>query len=120
MIIKHLSDCSEFTANDGCRIRELLHPKNDAIELPFSLAIAVVDAGQRTYKHKLDRDERYYILSGKGEMHIDDESSSVVPDDLVHIPANAIQWIENTGNEPLRFMAIVNPPWDEAGDLRVD
>lgn len=120
MFIKHLHDCNEFTANDGCRIRELLHPKNDAIELPFSIAIAVVNAGQHTWKHRLDRDEHYYILSGKGVMYIDDESAEVVPDDLVYIPANAIQWIENTGNKPLRFMAIVNPPWDEKGDQRID
>lgn len=119
MIVKQLADCREFTANDGCRIREVLHPKNDPVALPYSLAVAVVETGGRTYKHKLDREEVYYILSGEGEMHVDGETAPVVADELVYIPAHAVQWIENTGNVPLRFMAIVNPPWTAEGDERI-
>ena len=119
MWVKRLADCEEFTANDGCRIRELLHPKNDPVDLPYSIAIAVVETGGQTYKHKLDREETYYILSGKGEMHIDDKSAPVFADDLIYIPAHAVQWIENAGNEPLRFVAIVNPAWEADGDERI-
>lgn len=119
MLVKRLRDCAEFTANDGCRLRELLHPKVDPVDLPYSIAVATVDPGTRTYKHKLDREEVYYILSGAGEMHIGDEVSPVAEGDAAHVPAGAVQWLENTGPGPLRFMAIVNPPWGEEGDERI-
>ena len=39
--------------------------------------------------------------------------------DVIVIPAEALQWIENIGNEALIFSAIVSPPWTEDGDVRL-
>jgi mannose-6-phosphate isomerase-like protein (cupin superfamily) len=50
------------------------------------------------------------ILSGTGVMHVDDETEHVKPGDVILIPANAVQWLENTGTMELHFIAIVNPP----------
>lgn len=44
-------------------------------------------------------------------MHIDDESSKVLPGQAVFIPANSRQYIENTGTADLVFLCIVNPAW---------
>ena len=120
MFIKNQKDCEEFTANDGCRLRELLHPENDPVILPYSIAVARVETGKQTYKHKLAQTEVYYILSGTGVMHVDEETEHVKPGDVILIPANAVQWLENTGTTELQFIAIVNPPWTEEGDLRLD
>ena len=99
MLIKRLRDCPEFTANDGCRLRELLHPKNDPLDLPYSIAVAAVEAGARTDKHKLDREEVYFILSGAGEIHIGDEVSPVAEGDAVPcsgwrtpVPDRCVSW----------------------------
>ena len=120
MFIKNLNDCKEFTANDGCRIRELLHPANDPVELPYSVAIARVDAGKQSYKHKLKQNEVYYILQGTGQLHIEDEIKLVTTGDIVVILADSVQWIENTGEDELMFAAIVSPPWTREGDMRLD
>ncbi len=120
MFVKKLKDCNEFVANDGCRIREVLHPKNDPLQLPYSLAVARVEPGKQTYRHRLRETEIYYILSGTGHMHIDEESRKVAADEAVVIPSGAVQWIENIGAEELRFIAIVNPPWSEEGDERLE
>ncbi len=120
MFVKNIDDCSEFTANDGCRIREWLHPKNDTIDLPYSIAMATVDVGQQSYKHKLEQAEVYLISSGKGIMHIDDEEREVSAGDAIYIEPSHTQWIENITNEALYFIAIVNPPWTEEGDIRMD
>ena len=45
MFVKKTLDCGAFIANDGCTIRELLHPENDAVDLPYSLALATVGIG---------------------------------------------------------------------------
>ena len=117
MLVKKLRDCEPFIANDGCLIRELLHPKNDPYELPYSIAYAQVTGGKHTYKHLLKQTEVYFIISGNGLMYIDEEKQEVVTGDTIFIPAGSIQWLANTGNESLDFLAIVNPPWNEADDI---
>lgn len=118
MFIKSLSDCPSLIANDGCRVFEVLHPKNDPLELPYSLAIAEVAPGERSYRHRLAQVEVYYVLSGSGRMHIDDDSRDIAAGDAVVIPGGALQWVENSGAETLRFAAIVSPPWQAEDDLR--
>lgn len=119
MFVKNINDCDEFIANDGCRIKEWLHPKNDPIDLSCSVAMATIDIGKQSYKHKLEQTEVYILFSGEGVMHIDDEEKSVIAGEAVFIPAGAVQWIENTSDEELCFIAIVNPPWTDAGDIKV-
>ena len=116
MFVKNLNAGHEFTANDGCLIREILHPKNDPVELSWSLAMARVLAGKRTLIHKLQQAEVYLILVGQGRMHINNESRDVSTGDVISIPPRAVQWIENTGNDELQFIAIVSPPWREQDD----
>lgn len=120
MFVKKAEDCEEFTAIDGCHIRELLHNKNDALELPYSVALARVEPGRRTYRHRLDRAEVYYLLAGTGRMHVDEQECIVTQGEAVYIPAGAEQWIENTGAAELRFLAIVSPPWSKEGDKRLE
>ncbi len=119
MRIKRLADCPAIPAHDGCRLRELLHPRNDAVDIPYSLAIAVVDPGQATHPHRLAQTEVYYLLAGSGVMHIGTETRAVCQSDLVFIPPGETQWIENPGRNPLVFAAIVSPPWRPEDDRRV-
>jgi mannose-6-phosphate isomerase-like protein (cupin superfamily) len=119
VFVKNIDDCAEFTANDGCQIREWLHPKNDAVDLPYSVAKGTVDVGLQTYKHKLEQSEVYLITAGKGLMHIDDEEKEVKTGDAIYIEPTRTQWIENNAQETLSFIVIVNPPWSEEGDIRL-
>lgn len=119
MFVKSLSDCPALVANDGCRVFEVLHPKNDPIELPYSFAIAEVAVGESSYRHRLAQSEVYYVLEGRGRMHIDEDTCEVGAGDAVVIPACAIQWIDNIGDGVLRFAAIVSPPWRADDDERL-
>lgn len=120
MFIKRFKDCVEITANDGCRLKELLHSDRDDVDLPYSLAYARVEVGKGTLPHQLvAQDEVYTILSGRGIMHIGEESEEVGMGDTILIPAGAEQWIENTSEEELVFTALVSPPWREEDDLLV-
>ena len=120
MLVKNLHDCNEFTANDGCLIRELLHPKNDPVELAFSLTVARVEIRQRTRRHQLAQTEVYYILAGLGRIHIQNETREVGSGDMILIPPQAVQWIENSGDGELQFIAIVSPPWREENDHLIE
>lgn len=120
MLIKSTTDCVSYTAIDGCQIREVLHPSQDSIALPYSLAVAEVAVGARTYRHRLQQAEVYYLLEGTGLMHIDHEAREVRAGDAVVIPAGTEQWIENLEATPLRFIALVSPPWSAALDARLE
>lgn len=120
MLIKHESDCAEIIANDGCRLRELLHPERDAAEISYSMAIAYVEPGKSTYKHFLRQTEVYYIVQGIGRVHIGDEAQEVNVGDAVVIPKNKEQWIENVGANNLVFAVIVSPPWRAEDDVRLE
>lgn len=120
MFVKKIKDCDLLEANDGCMIRELLHPKNDSVDLPYSIAVATVAQNQQSHAHKLVQDEVYYILTGQGRMYIDDESRLVNKGEVILIPADSVQWIENSGDCDLVFLAIVSPPWFKEGDIRIN
>ena len=118
MYIRSEFGSESFTANDGCRIIELMHPKHgdEAKSLGFSLAIAEVAVGEETYHHYLDQSEVYYVLAGQGEMHVDDKVENVAGGDAILISPGSVQWIRNIGDVTLKFAAIVSPPWTTAGD----
>lgn len=111
MLVRQLHDCEEFVAGDRTLLRELLHPDKQPLNLRYSLAHATLPVGATSDPHALTTSEVYYILAGSGEMHIDDESQLVGPGDAVYIPPNARQYIYSCGEEPLVFLAIVDPAW---------
>lgn len=119
MFTKSLAACAPLLANVGCRIFELLHGKNDAVDLPYSFAVAEVEVGQSSYRHRLAQTEIYFILAGRGNMHVDDETCELTVGDTVVIPPRAEQWIDNIGDELLRFIAVVSPPWRAEDDERL-
>lgn len=111
MLVKKLSECEEFIAGDNTILRELLHPDKEPLALRYSLAHATLPVGKTSTLHSLTTSEVYYIISGKGEMHIDEETKIVEPGDAVYIPPNAKQFIHNCGDEPLIFVCMVDPAW---------
>ncbi len=111
MLVQKLNACAEFIAGDSTRLRELLHPDKQPIALRYSLAHATLAVGETSQPHSLKTSEVYYILSGRGEMHIEDETQIVEPGDAVYIPPNARQFIRSCGDEPLVFICIVDPAW---------
>jgi mannose-6-phosphate isomerase-like protein (cupin superfamily) len=118
MIIKSLASMTGFKAGDSSFLRELLHPGKDPLDIGYSLAHAVVKPGQKTLPHRLKSAEVYYVLEGRGLMHIDGERAEVGPGQAVYIPPQAVQSIENTGPNDLEFLCVVDPAW-RAGDEEV-
>ncbi len=113
MLSKSLNQIEAFLAGDKTRIKEVLHPKNDQIDLPYSLAHASLEVGETSLPHLLKGSEVYFILEGEGRVFIDEESKLLQKGGLVFIPAGAHQHICNEGTRPLRFLCIVAPAWSE-------
>jgi mannose-6-phosphate isomerase-like protein (cupin superfamily) len=111
MLIQKLLDCPEFIAGDSTILRELLHPDKQEINLRYSLAHAILPVGETSQSHSLTTSEVYYILSGRGEMYIDEEIREIESGDAVYIPPDAKQFLRNVGDEPIVFICIVDPAW---------
>jgi mannose-6-phosphate isomerase-like protein (cupin superfamily) len=111
MLIRELRKCPAFDAGDHTLLRELLHPDKTALRLRYSLAHAVVQPGRKSVPHRLKSSEVYYILSGRGIMHINDQRRAVRAGQAVYIPPNARQFIAASGRTPIRFLCIVDPAW---------
>lgn len=111
MLIRKLKDCKEILAGDACHLRELFNAKQDCFAFRYSLAHAIVKSGDKTRPHALQTSEVYYILEGKGRMHIYNEAAEVGPGDAIDIPPHATQYIENIGATDLVFLCIVDPAW---------
>lgn len=118
MLFKVLSQIPAFTASDDTLIREWLHPKNDGVDLPYSLALAELEPGAASLPHILQRSaEIYILLEGEGTAHVSGQAQRLQAGELLLIPVGAEQWIENTGTTILKFLCIVSPPWSEEDDL---
>jgi mannose-6-phosphate isomerase-like protein (cupin superfamily) len=106
-VISYLPE-NEYFFQENCYINEL---SNDADDEALSIARARVKPGEKTRFHKLlDRKERYVILQGEGYVEIGEASPQLVkPGDVVLIPENCPQRIENRGDEDLVFLALCTP-----------
>lgn len=108
--VKHGRDAIEFYTPERCFIQEVA---NDAGDSQISVARARVAPGVTTAWHKLiATSERYLIISGQGRVQLGQSAPvDVTAGDVVRIPAETPQRIENCGPDDLVFYAICVPPF---------
>ena len=118
MLKKSIQTTPAFTAGDQTIIREVLHPKNEAIDLPYSLAYAILAPGEASLPHILPYSSEVYVfVRGHGQVFVDAEVTTAQAGEVIHIPAGAEQHVQNVGQEPLEFWCLVAPPWSASGEL---
>ncbi len=116
MLIRRLADCPGIIAADGTRLFELLHPARSEARIGCSLAFGQLGLGRSSLPHKLRQAELYYILRGRGVMHVGAEQAEVRTGHAVYVPPGAVQWLENTGWQTMKFLCIVDPAWTAEGE----
>jgi len=53
--------------------------------------------------------EVIYVMQGTGILHIDGEHNPIYPGACIHLPARTLHQVENTGDVPLREVAVFVP-----------
>ncbi|MFO7946669.1 MAG: cupin domain-containing protein [Armatimonadota bacterium] len=103
-----------YTALDGSRITELVHPRHDPEAQQLSLAEAVVDPGRSTYRHThRETGEIYYTLNGHGQLHLGGRLVEMRPGDAHLIPPGTEHWVTALPGAPLRFLCACSPPYSD-------
>lgn len=104
MVKKTVKDVPAFLAGDKTLIREVLHPKNETINLPYSLAYAVLAPGRSSEPHILKTSSEVYVfVRGSGQVFVNEETTFAEPGVVIHIPAGASQYVTNNGETSLEF-----------------
>ena len=111
MLQKKESEIVEILGDEGTKVRQYFGPENTGGKINYSLAQFTLEPGKKSKLHKIKPSETYYILEGKGEITIDNIIFSLTKNDSIFVPPSAKQFIRNTGNEDLKFLCIVYPPW---------
>lgn len=75
-------------------------------ELVVGIAEVPVGVQRPSRGHTHEPAEVYYIVSGRGEVLVDDVTYPVTSGDAVWIPPNAEHVAHNVGDEPLRLLYV--------------
>lgn len=68
-----------------------------------------VETGGQTSLDQHEHDHGVYIIHGKAEVLLGEETVEVGPQDIVYVPGNEIHQFRSIGDEPLGFLCIVPP-----------
>ncbi|MDM7919052.1 MAG: cupin domain-containing protein [Methanosarcina sp.] len=115
IICRKLSDCTSSEESGNILVAELLNPENidRGIDLNYSVTHSIIEPGENIAPHMMKNPEVQYILEGEGILYIDGIPVELRQDQIVYIPAGAIQTTYNTGNKTLKFLAINQPGWSK-------
>ena len=117
MITKKIQDTEPINADEGTEIRQIFHPHNTLDGIRYSLAQSTIQPGKKSKSHKMKTSEVYFVLEGKGVLHIDDVPIIIEEHQSVFVPPFSIQYLENTGNEELKVLCIVDPAWKKDDEV---
>ena len=113
MIVRNVNDKevldTTYIAHGGA-VAQMILDRRTLKEIGF-LAIAKLYAGKEIEAHSDPMEEIYFILSGSGEMRVDNESKSVGPGDATWIPAGSSHSLLNNGKEDCIILVVASPAW---------
>lgn len=90
----------------GCDLRRV-YPWDGVAKPVWGTAIASVRPGESTHPHAHNEFETFLVLSGKGEMTIENEVEELTTGDVVFIPKDKKHRFSNLSQEdPLVFLSI--------------
>ncbi|MDF0645084.1 MAG: cupin domain-containing protein [Nitrospira sp.] len=106
-----LSERPEFLAGDHTRLREIIHPDKHHLKLGYSLAYGTLGPGHRSKRHILKSSEVYYFIAGRGRFLLDNQEIPVEEGTTLYVPPGGEQSLENTGDQEIEFLCLVDPAW---------
>lgn len=88
-------------------IERLLTPEEMGSHVKMYAKVTVDVNASLGYHPHIDDSETYYILEGKASYNDNGTMIELKPGDVTHTPAGYSHGIENSGDTPLVFMALI-------------
>ena len=110
MVVRNINDKevldTTYLAHGGA-IAQMILDRRTLKEIGF-LAIARLASGKEIEAHIDPMEEIYFVLSGSGEMHVDEETRQVGPGDATWIPVGSRHSLLNNGEEDCVILVIAS------------
>jgi len=111
MIVRNINDKevldTTYIAHGGA-IAQMILDRRILKEIGF-LAIARLEPGREIETHSDPMEEIYLIVSGSGNMGVDEETRPVGPGDAIWIPAGSPHSLLNDGQEDCTILVVASP-----------
>jgi len=113
MIVRNIKDNkvmeTTYIAHGGA-VAQMIFDRRTLKEIGF-LAVATLEPGRKIEEHIDPMEEIYFILSGSGQMQVDDEKRQVVAGDATLIPTGSRHSLLNTGKENCIILVTASAAW---------
>jgi mannose-6-phosphate isomerase-like protein (cupin superfamily) len=113
VIVRNVNDRevleTTYLAHGGA-IAQMILDRRILKEIGF-LAIANLAKGKTIESHTDPMEEIYFVLSGEGEMSVDEETRHVRPGDATWIPAGSAHSLTNTSEQDLLILVVASSNW---------
>jgi mannose-6-phosphate isomerase-like protein (cupin superfamily) len=113
VIVRNVNDRevleTTYLAHGGA-IAQMILDRRILKEIGF-LAIANLAKGKTIESHTDPMEEIYFVLSGEGEMSVDEETRQVRPGDATWIPAGSAHSLTNTSEQALLILVVASSNW---------
>ena len=108
----HVTDCDVLN-KPGITSRQLVWSKNSP-NAQVTITHVTMDPGSLSRRHVHERSEQTWIVElGEGVLLLADERTEPLrAGDVIRTPAGDVHGVENTGAEPLVYLAVTTPPQD--------
>ena len=113
MNIKNVEKIEAFSGQEGTKIKQIFSPDDTLNIIRYSIAHCTINPGKTSKPHTMKTSEVYYILEGNGMIHIEDEERKVKKNEVIFVPPNSRQFLENNGETDLIALCIVDPAWKQ-------
>ena len=95
--LKEIQKIKSFSGYEGTQIRQIFTPDNTNNVIRYSIAHCTINPGKTSKPHIMKTSEVYYILEGKGIIHVNEEQKQVAKNDSIFVEPNSRQYLENIG-----------------------
>jgi mannose-6-phosphate isomerase-like protein (cupin superfamily) len=113
VIVRNVNDRevleTTYLAHGGA-IAQMILDRRVLKEIGF-LAIANLARGKIIESHRDPMEEIYFVLSGEGEMSVDEETRHVRPGDATWVPAGSAHSLANSSEEDLLILVVASSNW---------
>lgn len=110
MVVRNINDKevldTTYLAHGGA-IAQMILDRRTLKEIGF-LAIARLAPGKEIEAHIDPMEEIYFVMSGSGEMHVDEETRQVEPGDATWIPVGSRHSLFNNGQEDCVILVVAS------------